>query len=201
MKIKNYFSWLKYNWAQVGLILAIYISVLSILFVRESNFIVFLLLIQTPLYMLHETEEYLFPGGFETFFNQNIFKIKEGNGPLNKNFIVVVNITLVWIILPLFALLSLKSLSFGLWIPYFTIFAGIAHIALSIKSKKLYNPGLLISLILNIPIGSAIVFYLYKNGYINNLFLNFNLLIGLLINLLLPILGLIILKNYKKKII
>ncbi len=199
MKVRDYYKWLKDNWAQTGLILSLYLSVFSFIFIRENNFPAFLIIIQTPLYMIHESEEYLFPGGFKHFFNYHIFKIEDEKGALDKNFIFFVNVVLIWVILPLFGLLSIKNLSFGLWIPYFSLFAGFAHILLGIKSRKLYNPGLIVSLFLNIPVGIFVIFYFFNNGILNNLFLNFHFLIGFLLNLSLPIAGKIIYERYKKK--
>lgn len=198
MKRREYYNWLKDNWAQTGLVLAFYLTLFLIVFVRKTNFAVFLILLQTPLYMLHETEEYLFPGGFARFFNRGIFKIEAENGPIGRNFIFFVNIGLIWVLLPLFGLLSTVSLSFGLWIPYFTIFAGVSHIALGIKARKLYNPGLIASLILNIPVGSAVVLYLFRNGDLSSIFFNVHILIGLGLNLLLPVAGGILYKNYRR---
>ena len=50
--------------------------------IKNSDFVLFLLLLQTPLYMLHETEEYIFPGGFGKFFNMDIMKFKTPDKPL-----------------------------------------------------------------------------------------------------------------------
>jgi len=63
--------------------------------VRQIDFILFVILLQTLLYFIHETEEYVFPGGF-------------------------------------------------------------AHIVLAVMARKLDNPGLIVSLVLNIPVGIAI---------------------------------------------
>jgi len=200
MKGKEYYNWLKDNWAQTGLVLAFYLTLFLMVFVRKTDFAVFLILLQTPLYMLHESEEYLFPGGFARFFNRDIFKVEAEDEPLGRDFIFFVNIGLIWVLLPLFGLLSTISLSFGLWIPYFTIFAGLSHIALGIKARKLYNPGLIVSLILNIPVGSAVVLYLSRKGYLSSHFFNIHLLIGLGLNLLLPIAGGIVFRNYRKRL-
>jgi len=86
--------------------------------------------------MLHQTEEYVFPGGFQIFFNREIFRSESNTEPLNENFIFFINIMYVWIFLPLFGILSLYKYDFGIWIPYFSFFAGVAHSVLSIKAKK-----------------------------------------------------------------
>lgn len=197
MKPAQYYEWLKREWAKVGLILSIYLFVFLFVFVRNYDFVVFLILLQTPLYMLHQTEEYVFPGGFDKFFNTKIFKIEAKNGPLNPTFIFFLNVALIWIALPLFGLLSTINYKFGLWIPYFSLFAGIAHILLPLRARKVYNPGLFVSLSLNIPVSLWSIILLINLGVLDS-FLNFYLVIGLAINASLPIMAVILLRNYRK---
>ena len=198
MTLSEYFQWLKREWAKVGLILSIYLFVMLFVFVRRYDFVVFVLLLQTPLYMLHQTEEYIFPGGFAKFFNTKIFNLETEDKPLNETFIFYVNVILIWIVLPVFGLLSNLNYSYGLWLPYFSFFAGVAHIVLAIKAKKVYNPGLLVSLFVNIPVGLWSISYLLGQGIIENIFLNIHSLVGLALNATLPVIGTILLRNYKK---
>ncbi|MEA2015868.1 MAG: HXXEE domain-containing protein [Actinomycetota bacterium] len=199
MNISEYYSWLKRDWAKVGFILSVFLFIFLFVLVLKEDIVLFILLLQTPLYMLHQTEEYVFPGGFGKFFNTKIFKIKTEDVPINQNFIFFLNILLVWIVLPVFALLSIIDYQYGLWIPYFVFFGGINHILLAIKAKKLYNPGLIVSLFVNIPIGLWSILFLIDKGVLNNFFLNPYIAIGLGINALLPALGMVLLKNYKRK--
>ena len=196
MSIVDYFRWLKRDWAKTGLILSIFLFVFLFVFVKNTDFVLFLILLQTPLYMLHETEEYIFPGGFGRFFNIDIFKLKTEDKPADENFIFYVNVILIWIILPTFGLLAAKDYQYGLWIPYFSFFAGVAHIALGIKARKLYNPGLIISLLLNIPVGIWSILYLADQRIIPNAFLNLHLVIGLGVNLVLPVMGMVLYKKH-----
>jgi len=198
MTIAEYYKWLKKEWAKVGVILAIFLFVILFVIVRHYDFVVFILLLQTPLYMLHQTEEYIFPGEFGKFFNTKIFNLETEDKPLDENFIFYVNVILIWIVLPIFALLSTSNYQYGLWIPYFSFFAGIAHVALAIKAKKLYNPGLIVSLFINIPVGLWSILYLIRVGEINNFFFNPHILIGLGTNLILPVMGVILFRNYLK---
>ena len=198
MNISEYYNWLKRDWAKTGFILSIFLFVFLFVFVQKEDFVVFLILLQTPLYMLHETEEYVFPGGFGKFFNTDIFKLDTEDKPVDQNFIFYINVILIWIVLPGFGLLSIKDYQYGLWIPYFSFFAGIAHIALGIKARKLYNPGMIVSLILNIPVGLWSIIYLTNNHILNNLFLNPHMAIGLGVNALLPIIGVILLRKHQK---
>jgi len=199
MKISEYYNWLKRDWAKAGFLISIFLIIFLLVFVKEKNFIVFLILAQTPLYMLHETEEYIFPGGFAKFFNQDIFKLETEDEPIDENFIFFVNVILIWITLPLFGLLSTINYNFGLWIPYFSFFAGVAHIALAIKSKKKYNPGIIVSLALNIPVGAWTVYYFYTHRILDSLVINVHCAIGLGVNLVLPVVGAILFKKYMKK--
>ena len=201
MRIAEYFRWLKKDWAKTGLIVSVFLFVFLFIFVKERDFILFLLLVQTPLYMLHEAEEYIFPGGFGKFFNMDILGLDTEDEPINENFIFYVNVILIWIVLPVFGLLALKDYQYGLWILYFSFFAGVAHIALGVKAKKLYNPGLVVSLVLNIPVGIWSIRYLVNQQIISNAFLNSHLAIGLGVNLVLPVVGVILYKKHLKKII
>ena len=199
MNISGYYRWLKKDWAKAGLILSVFLFIFLFVFVRRYDMVVFIILLQTPLYMLHQTEEYVFPGGFGGFFNVDIFKLDSEDGPVDENFIFFVNILLIWVAMPLFGLLSTINYKFGLWIPYFSFFAGIAHIALAIKARKLYNPGLFVSLLVNIPVGLWSILYLINQGVLNHFFLNPHIVIGLGVNALLPVMGVILLKIYKKE--
>jgi hypothetical protein len=197
--ISDYYQWLKKDWAKAGLILSLFLFVFMFIFIREYDMVVFIILLQTPLYMLHQAEEYVFPGGFGGFFNSAIFKLDSEDGPVDENFIFFVNILLIWIALPLFGLLSTINTQFGLWIPYFSFFAGIAHIALAIKARKLYNPGLIVSLLVNIPVGLWSILYLINQGVLNNFFLNPHIVVGLGVNALLPVMGVILFKKHQRE--
>jgi len=200
MTIQQYFAWLKRDWAKAGFPISIFLFVFLFAFIKDTDFILFLLLLQTPLYMIHQTEEYIFPGGFGRFFNIDILKLDTPDKPVNENFIFYVNVGLIWIILPLFGLLAATDYQYGLWIPYFSFFAGVAHIALGIKARKRYNPGLVISLLLNIPVGAWSVLYLVNQGVLPNIFLNPYLVIGLGVNLVLPVVGVMLYKKHLRTI-
>ena len=197
MTLSEYYQWLKRDWANTGFILSIFLFVFLIIFVRKYDLVIFVLLLQTPLYMLHQTEEYIFPGGFGKFFNTQIFKLDVEEGPLDQTRIFFINIIVVWIAMPLFGLLSIIDYQFGLWIPYFSFFAGIAHILLAIRAGKLYNPGLIVSLLINIPIGLWSIIFLINNGVLNHFFFNIHIVIGFGLNALLPIMGVIMYKRYQ----
>ena len=200
MTFKEYFAWFKRDWAKAGLPISIFLFAFLFVLVKDSDFVLFLLLLQTPLYMLHEAEEYIFPGGFGKFFNMDIMKFETEDKPLDEDFIFYINIILIWIILPVFGLLAAKNYNYGLWLPYFSFFAGLSHIALGIKARKRYNAGLIVSLLLNIPVGAWSVLFLVNQGLLPNVFLNPHFFIGLGLNLALPVIGLVKYKTHLREI-
>jgi hypothetical protein len=200
MTLKEYFAWFKIDWAKAGLLISIFLFAFLFVIVKDSDFVLFLLLLQTPLYMLHEAEEYIFPGGFGKFFNMDIMKFDTPDKPLDENFIFAINIVLIWVILPTFGLLAAHDYQYGLWLPYFSFFAGISHIALGIKARKRYNAGLIVSLLLNIPVGAWSVFYLVNQGLLPNIFLNPHFFIGLGLNLALPVIGMMKYKQHLREL-
>ena len=195
MTLKEYYAWFKRDWAKAGLLISIFLFAFLFFIVKDTDFVLFLLLLQTPLYMLHEAEVYIFPGGFGKFFNMDIMKFDTPDKPLDEDFIFSINIILIWIILPFFGLLAAKDYVYGLWLPYFSFFAGVSHIALGIKARKRYNAGLVVSLLLNIPVGVWSVLYLINQGLLPNLILNPHFFLGLGFNLALPVIGVM---KYKK---
>jgi len=92
-------------------------------------------------------------------------------------------------------MLSTINYAYALWIPYFSLFAGVAHVAL----KTVYNPGLVVSLLLNIPIGLWSIIYFKNIGLLDDPFLNPYMVMGLVINMSLPVLGIIMYKRYMRK--
>jgi len=154
-------NWLYKNWAKLSVLFAIVLTVFIVIFIKLENIVLFLIWIQIPIYLLHQFEEHAW-NGFQNYINKKVFKVYEGNFPLNEKNIFWINIPIIWILMPIFAGLSSINIMFGLWIPYFAVFNSLSHVIFSIRNRE-YNPGLIISLILGIPVGTytLIVFYSY----------------------------------------
>jgi hypothetical protein len=102
------------------------------------------------IYMLHQTEEHLWPGGFRQFANARVFKSGNDDWPVTEGGVALVNIGYVWLPI-LFAALfpgPLRWLGLG-WVGL-TLINGITHIVSSIRFK-VYNPGLVTSVLLFLP--------------------------------------------------
>jgi len=154
-------NWLYRNWAKLSVLLAIAITLLVIYFIKLENTVLFLIWIQIPIYLLHQFEEHA-RNGFKNYINKKVFPVQGGEYPLNDKNIFWINIPIIWILMPIFAGLSSVNIMFGLWIPYFAVFNSLSHVIFSIRNRE-YNPGLIVSLILGIPIGiyALIIFYSY----------------------------------------
>jgi hypothetical protein len=154
-------NWLYNNWAKLSLFLAVIATVLIYIFIKPDNFLLFLIWMQLPIYLLHQFEEHNW-NGFKNYVNRTVFKVREDDFPLNDKIIFWVNIPIIWILIPIFSGLSSANIMFGLWIPYFAVFNSLSHVIVSMRNRE-YNPGLLVSLILGIPAGiyTLIIFYSY----------------------------------------
>ncbi len=56
------------------------------------------------IYMLHQTEEHLWPGGFRQFANAHVFKSGNDDWPVDEGGVALVNIGYVWLPVGLAAL-------------------------------------------------------------------------------------------------
>jgi hypothetical protein len=86
-----YFAWFKENWARTGAIVGLFIAAYSAVLVLPKILLSFAFLMYTPLYMLHEFDEYVFPGGFAGFMNANIYKADPEDGPVDSNAFLGIN--------------------------------------------------------------------------------------------------------------
>jgi hypothetical protein len=203
--LKNFYNWCMDYWQWVGIFLFIYLTIYLTCIILPQNIILYGLLMVFPLYLLHEFEEYLIPGGFAEFFNEDVLKIKRKDVvPIDKPAIFWINMLLVWILLPVAGLLSIIDMRFGVWMPYFIIFQAISHLILGIKGKRLINPGMVSSWLIHTPFAIWLLNLLFSQGVITNQ-INIHLLIGILVNAILPIIGFgpfkfSLLNKYKKRI-
>jgi hypothetical protein len=104
--------------------------------------------------LLHQFEEYRFPGGFPQKLNTVFFKSDTMNSyPLNTNTALVINVVLGWCSYLLAALL----LSNALWLCIATIMISLgnffAHtILFNVRYKSFYNPGMFTAVVLFLPL-------------------------------------------------
>ena len=102
------------------------------------------------IYMIHQIEEHLWPGGFRQFANAHVFKSGDDDWPVSEGGVALVNVGYVWLPILLAALFPgpLRWLGLG-WVGL-TLINALTHIVTSIRFR-VYNPGLITSILLFLP--------------------------------------------------
>ncbi len=150
------------HWAYMCLPIAIYVGLLLVSSINQIPWIIFLIWLQFPVYLLHEFEEHAYPGGFKDFVNHYVFHMTHQDIPLNQANIFWINIPAIWILFPLCAVLAQHyDLKIGAVLPIFGMFNATLHIIAAIV-KKMYNPGLLASVFLNYPSGIYTIYVMHQ---------------------------------------
>jgi len=159
-------SWLEQHWSISTPFLALYLTIVLVLFVLNKNFALFLIWIQIPVYCLHQFEEYIYPGGFIEYFNINVMGSNRKNWPLTRKNAFWINIPIIFIGFPISAILASQiDISIGIWIAYFSVVNALLHLGMFFRYR--YNPGLIASVLLNIPVGIYTVYYFATNQLIS----------------------------------
>lgn len=160
-------KWLYENWMKATPFLAFYTFVLVFLYVKDVNYPLYLIWLQGIIYWVHEFEEYILPGGFLAFFNHNMMRSNQDEYPLTKVGSFWINIPLVYVAMPFSALLAhFFGLEWGLWTAYFSFLNAFAHVIMFLIFGRKYNPGLIISIFLNIPFAIYMVWYFFDNNLV-----------------------------------
>jgi hypothetical protein len=153
-------KWLVNNWYKATIFAAIYSLLFIFLFVYKQDFALFLIWLHVPVYLLHEFEEFVFPGGFPEMMMEGI----AGKGhPVSYALIKAgfwINVPFIFFGFPFVAALAtLFGLPWGMYLVYFTLIATIPHLVSAVKNRKLYNPGMFASVFLNIPVSVYTIYY------------------------------------------
>lgn len=161
-------KWLVNNWFKSTIFLAIYSFLFIFLFIYEQDFALFLIWLHIPVYLLHETEEFVFPGGFPEMMMEGM----AGKGkPVHYALMKAgfwINIPFIVFGFPFVATLAtLFGLSWGMYVVYFTLIATIPHIISAITQKKFYNPGMAASMFLNLPASIFTIYYYVTNDLVS----------------------------------
>jgi hypothetical protein len=178
MTLKGSFTWFKENWPKTGVIAGLFLTIYLVVLVLPKSMLLFALLMYTPLYMLHEIDEYIFPGRFAQFMNRDIYKMDPETGLVDSNAIFGINIA-VWVIFSFYSLWAVTDLTQGAWMPYFFIFQAGIHLTLGIIGKRFLNPGMLTAWLVHVPWAIWTIWLLVQAGVITNPYWNSYLLDGM----------------------
>ena len=149
LKVLNLF---RYHWFDLALILSIALG--TALFITRPTGMTLLLWLSLGSLFLHQVEEWRFPGYFPGMVNAVMFKSDMPDRyPLNANSGMLINVVLGWSGYLLAALFWKQAI----WLAIATILVSVGNIfahtiIFNIKGKTFYNPGLLTSWLLFVPI-------------------------------------------------
>jgi hypothetical protein len=175
-----------YNqWPKAGLIAAIFI--LLLLFLNSKVPIgsyEWCYWLSLPLYMLHQFEEYVYPGGFKEELNKILLRGETSHEILTDKMVLIVNIGFIWILTPILIVLGTISIIFPIILMTLVAVNGFIHVIASIRFRR-YNPGLIASLTTNIPLGLYVLIGLGLNAVASTIELTIGIVVGVILHALL----------------
>ena len=140
------------GWVYGGFLFSFILIAFTPLLLGTYSILQILLYLHLPIYMIHQYEEHD-DNRFKAFVDE-IF----GYDSLDQRVIFIINVLGVWCLFSALILLSsFLHVGFGLGIAYLTIINAVSHVGAGIKLKA-YNPGLITSLVLFIPLSGITLF-------------------------------------------
>jgi hypothetical protein len=162
-------DFMRKNWYYVGGLLFVPLLVLLIVIWNNIGTLQRLLLMSFMALLVHQFEEYAWPGGFPAVMNIAWLPGKETKPdryPLNRRAALFVNVLFAYpyyilpIIFPSLIWMGLGQVMFGM-----TQFV-IHGIVINRKLHSIYNPGLFVVVFLHLPIGIYYIWYVIVNSLV-----------------------------------
>ena len=149
------------QWVYGGTLAGLLLLLLLPLLARSWPMSLTLVFLHLPMYMLHQYEEHD-NDRFRLFVNQ---KIGGGQEVLSPLAVFMINVPGVWGVIAIsMYLASSIHLGLGLIAVYLTVVNGVVHVAHAIMLKG-YNPGLVTSIVLFLPIGTYTIWQIQRAGF------------------------------------
>ena len=158
------------NWYKLGVVVAIGMIIFTAFTWNQSDALQRMMNCSFIAMLLHQAEEYWFPGGEPAIMNI----VLRGSDipdryPLNQLSAMLSNVLIayIWYLLPVF-------LPHVIWLDFAPIVMGmlqfIVHgVITNRKMHTLYNPGLGAVVLLHLPIGVCFFYYIISNGLLTGL--------------------------------
>jgi hypothetical protein len=158
------------HWYNIGGVVAIGTSTFLVFSWNTLDMLVRLQLLSFIAILVHQFEEYGWPGGGPAIMNRVIRKSdRPDRYPLNQfsamlgNVLITYTVYLIPVFFPNVIWLGLMPMLFG-----FGQFPAHAIVG-NLKLKSFYNPGLAAVLFLHIPVGIYYIYYVVSNGLASRL--------------------------------
>jgi hypothetical protein len=160
-------KFLRRHWYDIGGVIAIGAAAYLAIFWNQLETLVRIQLMSFIAILVHQFEEYRFPGGEPAIMNKVIQPSDiPDRYPLNQNSAMITNVLIAYTVylLPVF-LPHVIWLGLGPMLMGFSQF--IVHgIMTNRKLKSIYNPGLGAVVFLHFPIGIFYIYYVVSNGLV-----------------------------------
>jgi hypothetical protein len=176
-------NFLKNHWFDIGIILGICCGIYLYFVHGQISTLQELMWISLITLFAHQVEEYRYPGYFPGNLNTVIFKSNQPDRyPLNSQSAFIINVILGWGSYLLAALFVDKAPWLGLATILISVGNIFFHLILcNIKGRTFYNPGVITSLFLFVPVS-----YLFFEIIItNNLLSSTDWIIGIILGIVL----------------
>lgn len=144
-------SFISANWQKALPALAVIGVVTWVLMFRQnasSEQAIFAALL--VVYLVHQIEEHLWPGGFRQFTNAHVFESGNDDWPVDAGGVALVNIGYVWLPIIAAAMFPSELRWLGLAWVGLTLINAIIHVVTSIRVRG-YNPGVITSILFFLP--------------------------------------------------
>lgn len=149
------------NWVYGGFLAGFVILALVALFRQSMSLALLLVVLQLPIYMIHQFEEHD-DDRFRRYVNDHI---GGGREVLSVPAVFVINIGGVWLLnLVSIWLAATVDLGFGLIGIYGAFVNSLVHIAAAVANRG-YNPGLATAVVLLLPAGIAGIWAVTASGH------------------------------------
>ncbi|MCK6077171.1 HXXEE domain-containing protein [Paenibacillus silvae] len=155
---------LRKYWPDLGMLVAAVTAIGIVMNLRSMSELSMILWLSFIAILVHQFEEYRWPGYFGGLFNIVIFKSEQPTRyPLNPQSAMVINLVIAYV----FYLLPVFFPTF-IWLALAPIFMGFFQFVwhglfANIKAKTWYNPGLFAVLVFHFPIGGWYLYYITEH--------------------------------------
>jgi len=155
------------KWFDIGAILAVIVIKGILMYVNHMSNVSLALWMGFASLLLHQVEEYHWPGYFPEMLNKVLYKSKiPDRYPLNANSAFIIDVGIEWTTYIVAAFLAESALWLGIAVMVFSFGNFIMHaFYYNIKAKTFYNPGMVTSVIFLLPV-SVFFFWSVITGHI-----------------------------------
>jgi hypothetical protein len=115
-----------------------------------------------PVLAAHEWEEFGFPGGFRRWFNVEVCRSSNPDGPLTKKQAALNHMPLM-LVFPFLALVGTRWPWLGMVALFSLVADGVFHIAATSLTRR-YSPGTITAAALYLPAGAAAAYVFTSSG-------------------------------------